>query len=727
MDELERLWSVPAEAEPQREPRMTLARRLLLLALLSVLPAVAIWGFTEVALRREREAEVKDLAVRQARLAASELERIFQGVRGVLTAIGEMPAMQSLDAPACAAYLQSLQPKVPHLLTVGITDREGRVLCANQPLTATVNVSDRSYFREAIETGEFTIGEYTEARVSRQAVLPFAQPLRNAEGRIVGVIATSLDLRWLGRELNERALPRGGSVTIADRAGMILAREPQSERFVGTRVPESFRHLTDAAEPGALEVVSQDGVRRVLGYVPASLPPKGIYVSAGLSASTAYAAIDASARRGLVLIAAAVLLSLALAGFGARHFITRPFQAIIAGVHAWRQGAYDARIDLPRQAGELGLLAQAFNQLIADVQSREAALTESESRARLALEAGQMGAWWFDLPERKTGLSPQAARLLGLPPDRRTLGYDEWFNLLHPDDQAPTLAALELARSGSAGYETEYRVRRPEGGHRWINSRGRLLPESDWSSGRVIGIFQDVTARRQADEEQDLLLNELNHRVKNTLATVQSIAQQTLRTTSSPEDFRERFEARLLALSKTHDLLTRDAWRSADLLSLVGQEMAPYARDGEARVVVAGPTVRLPARAAINVGLVVHELATNAAKYGALSAPTGRVAARWSVADTEHGPELRFAWSEADGPPVKPPTRRGFGTRLIERSVSGELNGRVELDYRPAGFEARIAVPLAAAQLNGTSRDEGSAGAEAEGTAPSAPMHSAAS
>jgi two-component sensor histidine kinase len=210
----------------------------------------------------------------------------------------------------------------------------------------------------------------------------------------------------------------------------------------------------------------------------------------------------------------------------------------------------------------------------------------------------------------------------------------------------------------------------------------------------VIGIFQDVTARRQADEEQDLLLNELNHRVKNTLATVQSIAQQTLRTTSSQEEFRGRFEARLLALSKTHDLLTRDAWRSADLASLVEQEMAPYARDGEGRVVVAGPGVRLPARAAINLGLVVHELATNAAKYGALSAPTGRVTIRWSLAEAEGGPELRFAWSEAGGPPVKLPERKGFGTRLIERSLGGELNGRVELDYRATGFEARLAVPL---------------------------------
>jgi two-component sensor histidine kinase len=132
--------------------------------------------------------------------------------------------------------------------------------------------------------------------------------------------------------------------------------------------------------------------------------------------------------------------------------------------------------------------------------------------------------------------------------------------------------------------------------------------------------------------------------------------------------------------------------------------MAPYGRDGEARAVVAGPGVRLPARVAINLGLVVHELATNAAKYGALSVPTGRVTVGWSLAGTEGGPELRFTWSEAGGPPVEPPKRKGFGTRLIERSLGGELNGRVELDYRPTGFEAHIAVPLASPQT-ASSRD----------------------
>ena len=361
---------------------------------------------------------------------------------------------------------------------------------------------------------------------------------------------------------------------------------------------------------------------------------------------------------------------------------------------------------LPRQAGELGLLAQAFNQLIEDVQSREAALTESESRARLALEAGQMGAWWFDPQDRRTGLSPQAARLLGLPPDRTTLGYDEWFDLLHPDDRAPTLAALELARSGSAGYETEYGSGAPKAAGAGSTRGGGCLPESDWGSGRVIGIFQDVTARRQADEEQDLLLNELNHRVKNTLATVQSIAQQTLRTTSSPDEFREAFEARLLALSKTHDLLTRDAWRSADLVSLVGQEMAPYARDGEARVVVAGPGVRLPARVAINLGLVVHELATNAAKYGALSVPTGRVTVGWSLAGTEEARTAlhversgRPAGRAAEAEGVRDAADRAQPRRRAERA------GRAGL---PAdGVRGPHRRPARVAAVNGSSRDGG--------------------
>lgn len=212
-------------------------------------------------------------------------------------------------------------------------------------------------------------------------------------------------------------------------------------------------------------------------------------------------------------------------------------------------------------------------------------------------------------------------------------------------------------------------------------------------SSAVIGIFvqgHDVTATVLAAERQKLMIDELNHRVKNTLATVQSIAMQTARSHNDPRSFAESFQARLLALSHTHDLLTRSHWEGADLGAILDHETAAH---GPHRISLNGPAVALGPAAALSLGMIFHELATNAAKYGALSAPEGRVLVDWGVADLTK-PTLKLSWRELAGPPAAPPTRKGFGSRLIERNVKHDLAGEVELDYADAGFSAVFSVPL---------------------------------
>ena len=213
------------------------------------------------------------------------------------------------------------------------------------------------------------------------------------------------------------------------------------------------------------------------------------------------------------------------------------------------------------------------------------------------------------------------------------------------------------------------------------------------NSGAVAGIFvqgHDVTETVRSTERQKLMIDELNHRVKNTLATVQSIAMQTARSHGDPQSFAESFQARLLALSHTHDLLTRSHWQGADLGDILEHETVAH---GAHRVSVTGPRVALQPASALSWGMIFHELATNAAKYGALSAPDGRVLVDWAVADQTR-PRLELTWREVDGPPVVEPTRRGFGSRLIERSVHHDLAGTVKLDYADDGFKATFSIPL---------------------------------
>lgn len=212
-------------------------------------------------------------------------------------------------------------------------------------------------------------------------------------------------------------------------------------------------------------------------------------------------------------------------------------------------------------------------------------------------------------------------------------------------------------------------------------------------AGHIVGIFvqgHDVTNDVRAAERQKLMIDELNHRVKNTLATVQSIAMQTARSHHDPKDFAQSFQARILALSHTHDLLTRSHWEGADLHDVLRHETE--AHDAH-RVTLTGPSVALNPPTALSLGMIFHELATNAAKYGALSSADGRVMVDWSLGD-QRDRRLTLTWREVGGPRVQTPTRRGFGARLIERNVRHDLAGTLALDYAEGGLVAQISIPL---------------------------------
>ena len=251
--------------------------------------------------------------------------------------------------------------------------------------------------------------------------------------------------------------------------------------------------------------------------------------------------------------------------------------------------------------------------------------------------------------------------------------------------------------SGEAfvGSSVAVRLRRTPGAdpeERFVDFIYQPIRDAD---GKVTGIFvegSDVTDRVRAQHQQRLLLDELNHRVKNTLANVQAIAAQTLRATSEPAAFRQAFEARLMALSATHNLLTASTWSGADLTEVLLLELRPH---GNNHYRFEGPQVRLSAQEALTFGLVFHELATNASKYGALSSPDGCVQVHWTVEEKGSERRLDLEWSERGGPPIETqPSRRGFGSRLIERSVRSDLDGKAEVTYEPKGLRCHINIRL---------------------------------
>jgi PAS domain S-box-containing protein len=219
-----------------------------------------------------------------------------------------------------------------------------------------------------------------------------------------------------------------------------------------------------------------------------------------------------------------------------------------------------------------------------------------------------------------------------------------------------------------------------------------IFPTAD---GGLSVYFRDISERRKAEEHQRLLINELNHRVKNTLATVQSVASQTLRNAPTAEAAKEAIENRLIALSRAHDVLTRENWEGAYLREIVQQAVEPYRWYREGRFDIRGADVRLSPRIALAVSMAFQELVTNAVKYGALSNETGRVMITWALTGQADTPSLELRWEEAGGPPVQVPSRRGFGTRMIERSLAQELGGKAEIQFESSGIICTIVTPLA--------------------------------
>lgn len=262
-----------------------------------------------------------------------------------------------------------------------------------------------------------------------------------------------------------------------------------------------------------------------------------------------------------------------------------------------------------------------------------------------------------------------------------------------PEDQPMVQALVAEAIAKVEPFQLEHRVRHKDGSIGWIASRAVPILDDEGKVVEWFGAASDVTKRHQAEEHLKLVVHELNHRVKNNLAMVQSIASQTFRNAIDMQQAQDRFAERLVALAQANDLLTGERWAGASLHGAVAQALQPYQRE-PGRTVLSGPDILLTPKTALAMTLAMHELSANAVKYGAWSNDRGVVTVAWQRTEEDGAPRLHFEWREEGGPPVTQPERRGFGSRLIERGLAGELNGAVVLSFDPAGLRCIVEAPL---------------------------------
>lgn len=319
-------------------------------------------------------------------------------------------------------------------------------------------------------------------------------------------------------------------------------------------------------------------------------------------------------------------------------------------------------------------------------------LNLDRERLELALQSARLGEYEWDIARDVFTVSARMAEITGLPVGEwPAKGGDALYRGVHPEDRDATRAAMEASGLADGRFEEEYRrIREDDGRTVWMRSSGILVLNENGEPIRVCGVVQDVTDQHAEDDRRRTLMSELDHRVKNVLAAVQALAFQTAKRTTSLDSFLATFAGRLKAMGSANELLTAARWRGAAIAHLAAAELggiAPRQTRWE------GPELFLTPRAANALSLALHELATNAVKYGALSVERGEVDLRWSC-NSEGGFDL--IWTETGGPAVMAPAHRGFGATLLDQVTGRELNGETEVEYRRAGVRVRLKAGAAA-------------------------------
>ncbi len=320
----------------------------------------------------------------------------------------------------------------------------------------------------------------------------------------------------------------------------------------------------------------------------------------------------------------------------------------------------------------------------------EAALVHAETRRAIALEAAALASWVWDPRTGVVECDTLLPELFNMPPATRMRARDIVV-AIDRRDIGKTRKIFQEALEGSDDYSGEYRIRGFDP-PRWLAARGRVVErDADGRPTLVFGVNYDISERRSGEERQRLLLREINHRVKNTLATVQALATQTVRHAREPREFLDAFSQRLRALGVAHGLLSEYEWRGIGIRDLARLELSPFDDADTPRIAISGPDALLTPDQTLGLALILHELASNALKYGALSVPAGRVSVSWTVSGDK---QLELEWVESGGPKVTPPAHHGFGSILIRRSLAKVISSEVTHEFPADGVRAHISMPL---------------------------------
>jgi PAS domain S-box-containing protein len=621
-----------------------------------------------------------------ARTVASALDRELAAITTTLTALASSPALTEGDLKAF--YKQAMAARDVSGNDFLLTNRTGKLL-----LTTRIQWGDDVPADSPIDPKEIIQSGKPQVSNLHRGELPggvttflISVPVTRGN-KTIFVLSASIPSQRILEIFHLEELEPGWLAVVTDRTGAVVARSTGPPAEAGSVAARSTG--PKEAQAGLWRATDSDGesVLRASTYSRLS----GWLVSTSVPELIANRPIVRSWALVATLAVSFGLLSALLAYlFGRR--ISEPVRAL--AVRAGELGRGETVAPIESSIPEVRAVGEALVKASETREQMEHSLRESEDRLRVALASAETGAWDWDLVAGVLTWDARMRELWGLAPED-PVSFDVFASALNPLDRDATFAAVERSQDpeANAEYDVEHRVKGArDGAERWVATKGR----TQFANGKAVrmsGTARDITESKRWEEHTQLLMREVTHRSKNLLAVIQAMARQTKLASRDVNDFEVRFSGRLQALSASHDLLVQRNWHGVALPELVRSQLAHYLDQHATQITIEGPGLIVTPEAAQNIGLAVHELSTNAAKYGALSVPEGRVAVRWSQANTGGTARLQMSWMETGGPEVVPPSRKGFGQLVTEQLTARALQGTADLKFGAAGVSWKLDIP----------------------------------
>jgi PAS domain S-box-containing protein len=650
-----------------------------------VFAAILLWRYAS-AERGRYEEEALGTAQRIMAAADRELVGIQAAAQALATSSSLLEGNFEAFQRQAEMTLQSWAQRKPNDYAIVVRDVTGQQVANTRlpwgsPLPKGANLP---IDQQVIATKRPVIQDLFTGATAGRPIISIRVPVLK-DGSVTHVLSMAVEPRRIAEILLAQNLPASWVATVIDRADRVVARSRQHEAFVSKPAPDEFLRAARGAD-GIWEGHNLEGTEVLGAYARSGV--SGWMTFVGVPAEIVQAPLHRSLWTLLGLGAALILLSLLLARAFARR-IAAPVQGLVNLAHDLARGEPVAvpstgLAEIDRGGGALASASQ-------DLREREAALRASEARLWATQNNAAVGIAEVDRDGRFVSVNEARCKLTGH-------SREELIGLHfgHATDSEILEKDLDLFRRQVAGeldtYTTDSKFQRKDGSRGWARVTSTAVRDAAGAFLYAVRVVEDITERRQADKRQKLLIDELNHRVKNTLATVQSLAWQAARPGVPPQVAQERFQERLLALSRTHNLLNETHWEGASLRTILETELGPYATAG--RVRLDGPEVHLDARPAVVLGMAVHELTTNAVKHGALAAASGRVQVGWKIDDRGGTSVLTIDWCELGGPALATQPIPGFGSRPLRQTITRELAGQLDIRYEREGVCCTIAVPL---------------------------------